>query len=94
MNTLPTMDTVIKMHLQSALEQLEWNKSAVALALDLDRRTVYRMIQRYKLAPLAPELDEGLLLRCHECGAVSEPGEIDPVLMHTHTCPFREAVAQ
>jgi hypothetical protein len=91
------MDTMIRRHLQSALEHFEWNKSATAVALGIDRRTVIRMVERFELEPAtgAPIADEELplppaseetLLRCNDCGAVSEPGETDPRVMHTHTC--------
>lgn len=83
------MDTVIANHLQNALDVFEWNKTAAAHALDLDRRTVYRMIERYKLQPGEPYVAP--LLRCNDCGAVSEPGEPDPAVMHTHSCPHAGA---
>jgi len=90
----PTMETVIRNHLQSTLELYNWNKTAVGQALDLDRRTVYRMIERFKLEPLRPlELAaEFPLLRCDDCGSVSEPGELDQNVIHTHDCPRREPV--
>jgi len=43
------MDAVIREHLRTTLEQYGWNISQAAIALELDRRTVYRMIQRYRL---------------------------------------------
>jgi len=92
------LDTMIRRHLQSALEHFEWNKSATAVALGIDRRTVIRMVERFELEPASdaavadeelplPPADEELLLRCNDCGAVSEPGETDPSAMHTHDCP-------
>lgn len=51
-----TMNEVVCEHLKRTLELCRWNKSQAAQALDLDRRTVYRMIERYRLEP-APELE-------------------------------------
>lgn len=84
------MADVIRNHLQNTLELFKWNKSLVAEALGIDRRTVYRMVQRFRLEPLAPAPDEDLVLRCDECGAISAPGEADPRLLHAHSCPFAE----
>jgi len=82
---ITTMEAVIRNHLQNTLEHFRWNKTAVGQALDLDRRTVYRMIQRFELKPLE------VLLRCDDCGALSEPGETNPRVMHTHTCQHAQA---
>jgi len=92
------LDTMIRNHLQSALEHFRWNKSVTAEALGIDRRTVIRMVERFELEPASdaavadeelplPPAGEELLLRCNDCGAVSEPGETDPSVMHTHDCP-------
>lgn len=88
MNQTQPMDAVVRQHLQNTLERFHWNKSRAAIALELDRRTVLRMVDRFKLKPLAPELDPGAVLRCDECGSVSEPGETDAAVQHTHTCPL------
>lgn len=88
------LDTVIRNHLQNALEHYGWNKSATAEALHVDRRTVIRMVERFELTPLAPLPDEELVLRCDECGAISEPGELEPRLMHTHSCPLAETTGE
>ncbi len=60
-----TMEQVVCEHLRRTLELCHWNKSQAAQALDLDRRTVYRMIGRYRLEP-APELepDPSVVLEC------------------------------
>lgn len=44
-----SMQDVVVSHLTETLELFGWNKTRTALALDLDRRTVIRMIERYKL---------------------------------------------
>jgi len=85
------MATVVANHLQNTLDFFHWNKTEAARALDMDRRTIYRMVERYKLTPRAPEFDAQLQLRCDDCGSVSEPGEIDPRIIHTHSCKFAEA---
>jgi len=59
-----TMETVVRNHLHNTLELFNWNKTLAGRALDLDRRTVYRMIQRFKLEPRALE---GPILKC-PCG--------------------------
>ena len=43
------MDAVIREHLKATLEQYGWDISKAAIALELDRRTVYRMIERFRL---------------------------------------------
>lgn len=101
------LDTMVRNHLQASLEHFGWNKSATALALGIDRRTVIRMVERFELTP-APEVmvsdgvlfgeagaGEELVLRCNDCGSISEPGEADATRQHTHSCPhFVAEVAQ
>lgn len=50
------LDNVIKLHVLRVLEHFEWHMVNTARALDIDRRTLYRMIERYKISrPLGLE---------------------------------------
>jgi transcriptional regulator of acetoin/glycerol metabolism len=44
-----SMQDVIRTHLFETLELFRWNRTRAAIALDLDRRTVIRMIERFQL---------------------------------------------
>ncbi len=92
---IETLDQVTKAHLQKALELCQWNKSKVAEVLDLDRRTVYRMIERYGLAPPAaappPAVSAAapICTRCQErIRARGVDSEWDP---YGCCCPVKEA---
>jgi DNA-binding NtrC family response regulator len=55
----PTMDELQRRYLQFILEETRWNRRRAAAVLDLDRRTVQRLIARYKLQGAAdPEGEE------------------------------------
>ncbi len=55
----PTMDELQRRYLQYVLEENRWNRRRAAAVLDLDRRTIQRLIARYKLQGAAdPEGDE------------------------------------
>jgi DNA-binding NtrC family response regulator len=45
----PTMDELQRRYLQFILEETGWNRRRAAAVLDLDRRTIQRLIARYKL---------------------------------------------
>jgi DNA-binding NtrC family response regulator len=45
----PTMDELQRRYMQFILEETHWNRRRAAAVLDLDRRTVQRLIARYKL---------------------------------------------
>ena len=47
--TIKTLDEVRKEHVFFVLSLLDWHVSKTALALDIDRRTMYRLISRYEL---------------------------------------------
>jgi len=51
---------VEKAHIERVLAACEWNRSAAARILDIDRRTLFSKIQRYGLVgPLRPAPDDG-----------------------------------
>jgi DNA-binding NtrC family response regulator len=55
----PTMDELQRRYLQLVLEETGWNRRQAAAVLDLDRRTIQRLIARYKLHGAAdPEGDD------------------------------------
>jgi DNA-binding NtrC family response regulator len=55
----PTMDELQRRYMQFILEETRWNRRRAAAVLDLDRRTVQRLIARYKLQGAAdPEGEE------------------------------------
>jgi DNA-binding NtrC family response regulator len=45
----PNMDELQRRYLQFILEETRWNRRRAAAVLDLDRRTIQRLIARYKL---------------------------------------------
>jgi DNA-binding NtrC family response regulator len=56
----PTMDELQRRYMQFILEENRWNRRRAAAVLDLDRRTVQRLIARYKLhGAVDPEDEEG-----------------------------------
>ncbi len=55
----PTMDELQRRYLQFILEETGWNRRRAAAVLSLDRRTIQRLIARYKLqGRLDPEGEE------------------------------------
>jgi transcriptional regulator with GAF, ATPase, and Fis domain len=55
----PTMDELQRRYLQFILEETRWNRRRAASVLDLDRRTIQRLIARYKLqGAVDPEGEE------------------------------------
>jgi len=53
------MDELQRRYMQFILEETRWNRRRAAAVLDLDRRTVQRLIARYKLQGAAdPEGEE------------------------------------
>jgi transcriptional regulator of acetoin/glycerol metabolism len=51
----PTMDEVKKRYLLHVLGQTQGNVSRAAKILDMDRRSLYRMLVRYKIEPYSME---------------------------------------
>jgi DNA-binding NtrC family response regulator len=52
----PSMDELQRRYLQLVLEETEWNRRRAAALLQLDRRTIQRLIARYRLGgPIDPE---------------------------------------
>jgi Bacterial regulatory protein, Fis family len=49
------LDHVVASHVLVALELHGWNLTAAAAALDIDRRTLAKMVTRYELKRRAPE---------------------------------------
>jgi DNA-binding NtrC family response regulator len=55
----PSMDELQRRYLQFILEETRWNRRRAAAVLELDRRTIQRLIARYKLQGAAdPEGEE------------------------------------
>jgi len=50
---LPSLDELEKRYLRHVLEAVKWNRSRAAEVLGVDRRTLYRMAERFGL-PLDP----------------------------------------
>ena len=48
-NAIMTLEEAQKEHVQNVLEALEGNMTQAALALAVDRRTLYRMCVRWKI---------------------------------------------
>ncbi len=46
-----SLASVERYHLEHVLEVTDWNKSLTAAGLEVDRRTVYRMIKKHGLKP-------------------------------------------
>lgn len=55
-----TLDEVTAQHVEHALNVYGWNMSRTALAIGVDRRTLYRMVERHaiKRPPELEQLDE------------------------------------
>jgi DNA-binding NtrC family response regulator len=51
----PTLDEVDKRYIQYALSRTQGNLSRAAKILDIDRRSLYRMLERFKIAPFHKE---------------------------------------
>lgn len=47
--TVQTLEQVTRAHLVHALELFSWNLTRAAEAIEVDRRTLYRMIERLKI---------------------------------------------
>jgi DNA-binding NtrC family response regulator len=55
----PTMDELQRRYLQFILDETGWNRRRAAAVLDLDRRTIQRLIARYQLhSPTGAEEEE------------------------------------
>ena len=68
----PTMDELQRRYLQFILEETGWNRRRAAAVLDLDRRTIQRLIARYKLqGAVDPEGEEEGDARGGESGKVA-----------------------
>jgi transcriptional regulator with GAF, ATPase, and Fis domain len=70
----PSMDELQRRYLQLVLEETRWNRRRAAAVLHLDRRTIQRLIARYKLQGV-PDPDEGELDQETE----AEPMGAEPV---------------
>jgi DNA-binding NtrC family response regulator len=69
----PTMDELQRRYLQLILEETGWNRRRAAAVLELDRRTVQRLIARYRLQGAADP--EGETEMEAEPDAVDRPAE-------------------
>jgi len=54
----PTLEEVEKHYVQYVLSQTQGNIARAAKILDIDRRSLYRMLERFKIAPFAKEARE------------------------------------
>ena len=81
--TVQTLEQVMIAHIKATLELHGWNMSRTAEGLEVDRRTLYRMVKRYNIEvgaqptsepPPAPELED-LLDQSHELAEQAEGGE-------------------
>src|SRR5665811_2157591 len=64
----PNMDELQRRYLQFILEETRWNRRRAAAVLDLDRRTVQRLIARYQLHGAADPEGEAELETDEESG--------------------------
>lgn len=62
-----TLEQVQREHVEHVLTLFGWNMTRAAQALDLDRRTLYRMLERMKLER-PPELAPDQRAKCERCG--------------------------
>jgi transcriptional regulator of acetoin/glycerol metabolism len=53
--TLLSLEQVRRAHLLQVLEACGWNRARAAKILGVDRKTVYRMMARFRLDELEPE---------------------------------------
>jgi transcriptional regulator of acetoin/glycerol metabolism len=51
----PSLDEVDKRYVQYVLSRTQGNISRAAKILDIDRRSLYRMLERFKIAPFHKE---------------------------------------
>ena len=51
----PSLEEVKKRYLMHVLQQAQGNVSATARILSIDRRSLYRMLARYKIEPFVKE---------------------------------------
>lgn len=54
----PTLEDVEKRYVQRVLSQTQGNIARAAKILDIDRRSLYRMLERFKVAPFTKESQE------------------------------------
>jgi DNA-binding NtrC family response regulator len=57
----PSMEELQRRYLQLVLEETGWNRRRAAAVLDLDRRTIQRLIARYQLQGAVDPEGEGAL---------------------------------
>lgn len=68
------LDTVIAQHVAVALTLYNWNMTRAAEALSVDRRSLYRLIERHKIERPA-ELPEEKRRSCVGCGKLAPEGD-------------------
>jgi hypothetical protein len=66
---IETLEQVVRAHLAHALELFGWHMTRTAEALSVDRRTLYRMIERHKL--VRPEALPPEPVSCIGCGKLA-----------------------
>lgn len=54
----PTLEEVNKRYIEHILSQTQGNVSRAAKLLDIDRRSLYRMLERYQIAPFAKDASD------------------------------------
>jgi DNA-binding NtrC family response regulator len=52
---VPTLREVERRYVLTIMKRTEWNKTKAAMVLGIDRRTLYRMMDRMKLWPEIPK---------------------------------------
>lgn len=71
-----TLDQLTRSHVALVLVIHGWNLSRSATALDIDRRTLYRMIERYKLErPAELPAEPPTRAECVGCGKLAPEGD-------------------
>ena len=73
--TVKRLDAVIGEHVEHALTVYRWHMTRTADALNVDRRTLYRLIERHKIAR-PTELPAETRATCGTCG--KEAPQTDP----------------
>lgn len=68
------LDEVIAQHVEAALTVYRWNMTRTADALNVDRRTLYRLVQRHKIQRPA-ELPAEKRGECASCGKAAPEGD-------------------